>query len=73
MTSEVLTGNSLRSSGRFGGLQELFHVAKWPKRGLAGITDDMMAIFDHGKLTDSTKVSVRTEYRTIKEKVNKQL
>ena len=71
VTSEVLTGNSLRSSGRFGGLQELFHVAKWTKKGLEGVTDDMKAVFDHGKLTDSTSVSVRTEYRTIKEKLNK--
>ena len=67
VTSEVLTGNSLRSSGRFGGLQDLFHIAKWTKKGLEGVTDEMKIVFDYGKLTVNTKVNVRTEYRTIKE------
>ena len=46
-------------------------MAKWTKKGLEGITDDMKTVFYRGKLTDSTSVSVRTEYRAIKEKLNK--
>lgn len=71
VTSDVLTGNSLRSSGRFGGLQELFHVARWTKKGLEGVTEDMKVIFGNGKFMANTKVSIRTEYRSIKEQLNK--
>ena len=34
VTSEALQGNSLRSSGRFGGLIELFHTIKWTQKGV---------------------------------------
>lgn len=71
VTSDVLNGDTLRSAGRFDGLQDLFHVAKWTNKGLVGVTKDMISIFDKGKLTDSTIISVRTEYRTMKEKLNK--
>lgn len=71
VTSEMLTGNSFRSSGRFGGLQELFHVAKWTKDGLEGVTDEMKDILDNGKIKTDTKVSVRTEYRAIRDRLNK--
>lgn len=71
VTSEKLVDGSLRSGGRFGGLQELFHVAQWTKNGLQGLTDDLKVILSQGKITSATTISIRTEYRKIKERLNK--
>lgn len=71
VTSDVLSGNKLRSAGRFGGLLDLFHVVKWTPEGLKGITDEMKALFDSGKVDVNTAISIRREYKALSEKLTK--
>lgn len=68
--SKALTSGSLRSGGRFGGLQELFHVVKWTKDGIKGVTEDMKVLFANGKLNNPSVVTVKTEYRSLRDKLN---
>lgn len=70
VSSDILKGGSLRSSGRFGGLLELFHVAKWTKNGLQGETDEIKALLAKGKIDKDDIVSIKTEYRTYRDKLN---
>lgn len=70
ITSEVLAGGSLRNSGRFGGLLELFHVAKWTKKGLIGVTKEMQDLFNGGRCSTNTSISIRKEYLQIRDKLN---
>lgn len=68
--SEALTSGSLRSGGRFGGLLELFHVAECTKKGIKGITEEIKVLFANEKLNNPSAVSVKTEYRVLRDKLN---
>lgn len=68
--SDALMSGSLRSGGRFGGLQELFHIARWTKDGIRGMTEDMKVLFANGKLDNPSAVSVKREYRSLRDKLN---
>lgn len=70
VVSDVLKGNSLRSGGRFDGLLELFHVLHCTNRNIVPLSGEMKEILSKKTIMRDTRVSVKTEYREIRDKLN---
>lgn len=63
VTSDVLQGNSLRSSGRFDGILDLFHVLKWTPNGLHGITCDIKKTLRLNKISPKNILNNNPDYK----------
>lgn len=62
VTSEALEGNSVRSGGRFEGLLELFHVARWEKKGVVLESKEMETMLGKGKIEKDTEFINKNDY-----------
>lgn len=69
--SDVLNGGLLRSGGRFDGLLNLMHVLSWTNNGCVPHSEEMKKILLNNRINQETEVSVRTEYRTIRDNLNR--
>lgn len=69
INSDALQGNSVRSSGRFGGLIELLHVAKWTNRGVCPESDELKTVFRGGKIGMQTVITNLKSYLFLKERL----
>lgn len=41
----------LRSSGRFGGIIDLFHVLQWTSNGVVGVSSGISKVLEKGKIS----------------------
>jgi len=73
ITSDVLEGNSLRSSGRFGGLLNLFHTIKWTKDGLVPISTTVQEILIDGKFPSVFALKNKSDYRELRDNMIKKV
>jgi len=62
INSDSLENMKLRSPGRMEGLIELFHVVKWTRNGLVGVTDEIKEIMKKQKLSPNN-VPVKLNYK----------
>lgn len=67
VTSEILEGSGLRSSGRFGGLTELMHVLKYSHNSLIPLTDNIKNIINKGKITQDSKITNSDKYKGLRD------
>ena len=72
--SDTLQRDAFRSSGRFEGLLDLFHVAKCTNKGIIGLTNEIKDFINikgagKGKITSNNiaHLSARLEYRKYKD------
>lgn len=68
VTSEKLEGNSVRSSGRFGGLIDLFHVMRWTPQGVIAQSDSAKELFKT-KLSENTIFRNMNNYKELSDKM----
>lgn len=69
VTSDALNGNAVRSSGRFGGLIDLFHIAKWTKKGVEPITQELKEKTENNKITQGFSIKNYDYYKPLKKKL----
>lgn len=67
VTSEALNGNSVRSSGRFGGLIDLFHIAEWTQDGVKAVSNDLSSLIKNKKYSSEIQLKNLDKYKTLKD------
>lgn len=67
VTSEALNGNSIRSSGRFGGLIDLFHVAEWTPQGVRAVSEELKELSKNGKYGSNIRLQNSNKYKILKD------
>lgn len=65
--SDALEGDNVRSSGRFGGLMELFHVLRWSSKGLKD--ESNYGFSGENKIGATTVVENKDDYKKYKEQL----
>lgn len=66
VTSDALNGSSIRSAGRFGGLIDLFHVAKWVPNTVKASSKELEELSLNGKINLNTCLKNSTKYESLK-------
>lgn len=68
VTSDKLEGNSVRSSGRFGGLIDLFHVLRWTSQGVTPHNDSAKEIFK-SRLSSKSVFTNKEDYKKLRDQM----
>lgn len=69
VTSKALNGDSVRSSGRFGGLIDLFHLAEWTHNGVFAVSNELKAILKSQKISSNTQLKNLDKYKVLKDEL----
>lgn len=67
VTSDRLEGDSVRSSGRFGGLIELFHILRFTNRGIVGQTEYTKELLNHSKFNRNSTFNNKLDYKKLRD------
>lgn len=69
VNSDALNGNSVRSSGRFGGLIDLFHVAKWTPNGVVPSSPELLEYVNGSKININYSLKNKDSYKSLKDQM----
>jgi hypothetical protein len=69
VTSEALNGNSVRSSGRFGGLIELFHLAEWTSDGVKAVSNELSSLTKKKKISLEIQLKNSDKYKKLRDRL----
>ena len=67
VTSDALGGDSVRSSGRFGGLIDLFHLAEWTQDGVRAVSEELTLLLKNGKYSSDVRLTNLDKYKVLKD------
>jgi len=67
ISSDVLSGSSLRSSGRFGGLLEMMNVVRFSSRGFSPLSKEISQLLKGGLLTMKSRFSNPAVYQSYRD------
>ena len=67
VTSEALNGDTVRSSGRFGGLIDLFHVAEWTANGVQAISSELKSFVNGKKIHQDFLLDNLDNYKVLRD------
>ncbi|MDE6354864.1 MAG: polysaccharide pyruvyl transferase family protein [Prevotella sp.] len=69
VSSDKLEGNTIRSSGRFGGLIELFHVMRFTDKGIVGQSEYVKKQLKNSKFDMDTSFNNKSNYIKLRDKM----